>query len=347
MIAIAVLAVAAGAVGGYLLRGPTLAPPAPGSGSPVLSITAAGTLGTVFPSLADLLANESPGVESPFAAQLYEGSLAALGAVAQLHQAYDVAAAADFRLIPELLYPNYAAWQVVFASDPEVLVYDPTASALAGINATNWAEKIVAPGVVLGVANASIDPNGYNGIFVLELEGLETMGSLGALYGHFYSGGPGTLAQVDPATAREEPETAIATLLSTHVVQAAFTYRSFAVAHGLAYVPLPAGVDLGAMDPASVATYAQASTGILAANGSLTTVHGAPLAFAATVPTTAPNAALGALFIHLLVAPQGTALLNASGFVPIVPAWVEGPGALPAVLAPMVVPLPTDLAAEL
>ncbi len=347
MIAIALLCVLAGAVAGYVVRGPAPVPPGPASGSEVLSITAAGTLGTIFPAVGDLLANESPGVQSPFASQLYEGSLAALGAVAQLHQSYDVAAAADFRLIPQLLYPGYASWQVVFATDPEVLVYDPTAPALAGINATNWAQKIVASGIVLGVANASIDPNGYNGIFVLELEGLAANGSLAALYDHFYSGAPGTLATVNPATAREEPETAIAALLSTHVIQAAFTYRSFAVAHGLAYVPLPPGVDLGATDPGSVALYARASTQILAANGSLTVVDGAPLAFAATVPTTAPNAALGGLFVHLLVAPEGQALLNATGFVPVAPAWVEGPGPLPALLAPMVVPLPADLAAEI
>ena len=344
---LALVTLVAGGIAGYVLHGASPGPPAAGSGSPILSITAAGTLGTAFPTLADRLANESPGVASPVAAQQYEGSLAALNAIAQLHQRYDVAAAADFRLIPRLLYPADAAWQVVFATDPEVLVYDPSAAPLAGINASNWPAAIVRSGVVLGVANASTDPNGYNGIFVLELAGLALDGSAGALYGHFYAGAPGAFATVNPSTAREELETQIAPLLAAHVLQASFTYRSYAVVHGLAYVPLDPAYDLGATDPASVARYANASTEILAANGSLARVTGAPLAFAATVPTSAPNPDLGALFVHLLVSPEGAAVLAEEGFVPVAPAWSQGPGPLPALLAPMTVPLPTYLAAEI
>jgi molybdate/tungstate transport system substrate-binding protein len=347
VVAVAALAFVGGLVGGYALRGPgPPGAPGSGSGSPVLSLTAAGTLGTAFPLLAGMLQNESPGTQTPAAAQQYEGSLAALEAITATHGLYDVAATADFRLIPERLSPTYANWEVVFASDPEVLTYDPADAALAGINATNWPTLLTSSGVVLGVANASTDPNGYNEIFVLELEGLLLTGNASSLYAHFYSGPPGAPAVPDPATTKVEPETQVATLLQSGAVSAFITYRSYALTHHLAYVDLPAVVNLGSFDAADLAEYAKVSTEIVNATGGLAAVTGAPVAFAATVPRNAPNATLGDLFIHLVLSVPGEDVLAAGGFTPIVPGYSYGTGALPALLAPEVAPLPPLLAAE-
>src|SRR4029077_19119746 len=120
--------------------------------------------------VANLLSNETPGISVPIASQQYQGSLLALGAISDLHHTYDVAASADQRLISRMLEPTYASWMVAFATSPEVLAYDPTNSAFSGINTSNWATKIVEPGLHMGIANASTDPNGYNEIFVLQLE---------------------------------------------------------------------------------------------------------------------------------------------------------------------------------
>jgi molybdate/tungstate transport system substrate-binding protein len=344
----ACLCVAAGFFVGYESRGASPGPPGPASGSSVLSVSAAGTLGTVFPSLAALLANESPGVTAPMAAQQYQGSLAALRSISELHQFFDVAAAADFRLVPHLLSPDYASWEVAFASSPEALAYDPSAVALQGINSTNWAAEIQRPGVLLGVANASTDPNGYNGIFVLQLEGLLLNGSLPAVYSHFYSGAPGGFAVPNPASTREEPEAQAATLLSQHVVQAFIIYRSYAIAHHLAYVELDPAVNLGGFESTYLSTYARASTEILDPSGSLTPVRGAPVAFCATVPLNAPNATLGELFVHLLVSVQGSAILQSFGFQPLLPGYsFVMAGSLPPSLAPQTTPLPSPLVAEI
>jgi hypothetical protein len=56
----------------------------------------------------------------------------------------------------------------------------------------------------------------------------------------------------------------------------------------------------------------------------------------------APNPTLGAAFLHLLLSPQGAAILSQGGaFTPIFPGWSDHPGAVPSVLAPDVVGLPT------
>ncbi len=342
VVTVAVLCVIAGAFAGYVLRGGSGSSAAP-PGSPVLSITAAGTLGTIFPQVASLLVNESPDVQAPASAQQYQGSLAALAAITTLHAPYDVAAAADLRLIPKVLEPTWTDWEIVFASSPTVLAYDPSAPALAGINGTNWAGKIEASGVLLGVANASVDPNGYNAIFTLELQGLVFNGSLAAVYGHFFTTPPGSLAVANPATTRVVPETQAATLLGTHQVQAFLTYEAYATSHRLSYVALDPRVNLGSFDAALVSGYSQASTTILSGGGTALQT-GFPVAYAVTVPTNAPNATLGQLFVHLLISPAGLAFLEADGFVPLVPAQTDRITAVPALLRPDVAPLEAVLA---
>ena len=272
--------------------------------------------------------------------------LAALAAITALHGAYDVAAAADLRLIPQTLEPIWAGWEVVFASSPMVLAYDPSVAAFAGINGTNWVSRLEAPGTLLGVANASVDPNGYNAIFVLELQGLVFNGSLDAVYGHFFTTPPGSLAVANPATTRVVPETQAATLLQTHQVQAFLTYEAYATSHGLAYVSLDPRVNLGSFDPVRIAGYAQASTTLLTGSGTVVQT-GFPVAYGVTVPANAPNATLGQLFVHLLVSPPGRALLEANGFVPLVPAQADRVEALPALLRPDVVSLEPGLAQAL
>lgn len=326
-----------------------LAPPAARHAAEVrsstLSMVAAGTLGTVFGSAATAVASYLPGVSAPPSAQLYEGSLLALEAAKAAGASYDVAAAADYRLIPQVLEPSGASWEAVFGTTPEVLAYDPTVSALSGINASNWAAKMTQPGVVLGVANASTDPNGYNGIFVLQLEGLREGGTLSTIYGHFYTGAPGEVANPIAGKARIEPESQAATILGNHTVSAFLIYRSYAVAHRLAYVPLNGSVGLGDRSPGAIAFDAQAATSILAAGGTTTKVTGAPVAFAVTVPSNAANASLGIAFVQYLFSPAGTALLVSNGFDPVSPGWSDHPAAVPPELRPDVTSFPTGLPA--
>jgi molybdate/tungstate transport system substrate-binding protein len=343
---VAALALGAGLVAGFELHGSPSGAPSAGSGSSTLSVTAAGLLDGVFPAEASLLANETSGISTPTAAEQFEGSLTALEAISELHQPYDVAASADFRLIPLLLEPSYASWQVLFASSPLVLAYDAASPAMHGINSTNWPTVLTTPGVLLGLANASADPDGFNAIFALELEGLLTEGSLSALYDHFFTTPPGQLAVLNPATTRSVPETEAASLLSSGSIDAYFLYRAFAVSHHLSYLSLSPSVDLSNFSAAAIASYAQASTEILGPTGSLERVVGAPVAFTATVPANAPNATLGTLFVHLLLTPAGQALLAEQGFSPLEPALAQGTG-LPDWIGPLTSPLPAGLAAEL
>jgi molybdate/tungstate transport system substrate-binding protein len=340
------------AAGGAFAAGWYAHPSSSASGGPAtLAVVAAGSLspGALLPTLVHTFASETPGVNAPISAQLYEGSTAAATAIAGGGQPYDLFVSADYRVIPEDLEAptsTAASWEIVFASDPIVLAYGP---GLAGtIDSSNWPTTLEGAGVTLGTPNASADPLGANAIVALELEdSLEADG--GSFYGHFFSGGEGALAAPTSAV-KIVAENDAATALSTGEVDAYLIYQSYAKADNLSYLPLSGMVDLGATDRANVSRYGTASTTVLSGTGTKV-VHGAPSLFALTVPATAPDPALGLEFAAFLLSNATSSAWAADGFVPIVPAWSDHPGALPAVVsgAPPsgVAALPSYLAALL
>ena len=326
--AVVLLAFGAGLAGGWYLH-PTDGVPA----SATLSVVAAGSLAPILPSIAASFAKETPGVQAPVEAELFEGSTAAASALTLPGQPYDVFVAADFRVVPQHLEPpaaNVTGWEVVFAADPLVLAYDPGAAGLAGLNATNWYEKMVAPGVTLGAPNASTDPLGANAIFALELAD-ELTGAAGGLYGHFFSGGIGGFARPTAST-KIVAENVAATALATGEVSAYLVYRSYAEVNHLAFVALNSSVDLGGISPADVAAYARASTTVLQGSTS-GVVYASPVLFALTVPHNAPDYPLGLAFAEYLLSNATAVTWAADGFVPLAPLWTDQPSQLPGALA--------------
>jgi molybdate/tungstate transport system substrate-binding protein len=344
VVVVVVVAGAAGGVGffvGYEYRPSSVA-------NSTLSILAAGTLDTLFPQLADALVNETPGISAPSAAQTYEGSIDITAAITSLAATADVAAVADYRLVPQMLEPKFASYEVVFGTTPEVLAYNPDVPGFSGINSTNWPTKLIdtidngsAP---LGVWNASTDPNGYNEIFSMMLEGMiYDGGDVAAIYSHFYTGAPGSCAFPIAGKALYEHEAQAANLISTGVVSAVITYRAYAIVNHLTYVSFNPIVGLLANNTTALADYSKLSTSIIGSTGRFISVVPAPVLFSVTVPLNAENPALGAAFLHLLLSPQGTAILSEGGaFTPIVPGWTDrSVSTLPSVLQPDVVPLPS------
>jgi molybdate/tungstate transport system substrate-binding protein len=350
VVALIVVGAALGGIGfyaGYEYRGSPASNPG-ATANDTLSILGAGTLTDTFPMLASAFVNETPGVSAPSALQIYEGSLDITNAITQTHALTDVAAVADFRLIPQLLEPKYAAWEVVFAQTQEVLIYNSTVPAFSGVNSTNWGQKLVSDVTTsgnkpFGVWNASTDPNGYNEIFSMMLQGqLYEGGNASAVYGTLYSGAPGQYATPNPSTTILEHESQAANLIKNGIVSAVITYKAVAIQNHLPYVLLNPIVGLGANNSTALNDYKALSTKIIGANNTLVSVVPAPILFAATVPLNAPNAALGAEFLHLLLSPQGSAILSEDdAWTPVFPGWSNDPSAVPSVLAPDVTALPS------
>ncbi len=222
VVAIAVVAGVSGGVAGWYVHGPAKAGPV------TLEVIAAGSLSPtgLMPKLVSDFVAETPDVQAPLAAQLYQGSTADATQLAGGHQPYDLFVSADFRVIPEQLESpasTVASWEVAFAGDPLVLAYDSAATAFSGtVTAGNWYTDITKTGVTLGAPNASGDPLGADAILALELEdALENQS--GALYSHFFTGAEGALAGLTSA-AKAVTENDAATALNASEVQAYFVY---------------------------------------------------------------------------------------------------------------------------
>ncbi len=345
-VAVVVAVGISGFAGGWVLK-----PTSSSSGTQTLWVVGAGSLAPILPSFVSSFVNATPGVSSPVSAQLYEGSSTAASSLAGGNQPYDVFVAADFRTIPqdiETPAPSVASWEVVFASDPMVLAYAPSDSALAGINGANWYNVINHTGIILGAPNASSDPLGANAIFTLELQD-HAAGLGGALYSRFFTGAQGALAGPTSQTSYVSEDVA-GTALSSGEVDVFLIYRSFAVADHLAYVNLSSSVNLGNTSSTSVASYQGVSTTVLSGTGTKVE-KGAPVLFSLTVPSTAKSVALGELFAAYLLSNTTAAAWGHLGFVPLAPEWSDRPASVPAALAGSpptgVAPLPSYLAALL
>ena len=119
----------------------------------------------------------------------------------------------------------------------------------------------------LGVWNASSDPNGYNEIFSLQLQGLLYNSSPTLFYDTFYSGGAHAPAVANPLTTKVEHEAQAALLLKSGIVSAIITYRSYAVVNDLTYVSFNPIVGLEANNSSALADYSETNTTIYTSTG--------------------------------------------------------------------------------
>src|SRR5262252_4045164 len=97
------------------------------------------------------------------------GSLETARKLTELGKIPDVVAVADYEVIPLLLIPSHATWYAKFAHNRMVLAYEDRSRGAAEINASNWWQVITRPGVQVGRADPSLDPNGYRTLLVWQL----------------------------------------------------------------------------------------------------------------------------------------------------------------------------------
>ena len=126
-------------------------------------------------------------------------------------------------------------------------------------------------------------------------------------------------------------ESQLLALLEARAIDYAFIYRSTAEEHHLKIPALDDAVNLG--DAARAREYGRASTPVsMRGQGTASEVHGAPVVYGATIPTSAPNPAGAERLISLLLGDEGQRVLRRSGFMPLRPARCEPADAVPAAL---------------
>ncbi|HUZ75876.1 MAG TPA: extracellular solute-binding protein [Stellaceae bacterium] len=290
-----------------------------------LTIFAAGTLAVPFRAIDGQFERSDPGVTVE---PQFGGSVMMAKRITALHEPADILAVADYNVIPKYLFGQdgkggWTDWYVGFARNAITFVYTPKSKGAHDITPQNWYEVLARPGVEIGRSNPDTDPSGYQTLQMLSLA-------------EAYYKVPGLAQRVlanAPRRNIRDTETALISALQLGQIDYLAIYRSDAVQHHLESLKLPSEIDLS--DPARAHDYA---AGIAKTKSSA--LAGRPIVYAATIPAGAPHAALAAIYLALLLGPQGQAIIARDGFGAMKPPVAVNPEHAPPAVKALVKPWP-------
>jgi molybdate/tungstate transport system substrate-binding protein len=257
------------------------------------------------------------------------GSSKAARKVSDLKKPCDIMASADYKVIDKLLIPNYADWNIRFATNQLVLCYTAKSKYADEVNADNWYQILARKGVVWGHSDPNLDPCGYRSLMVLQLA--EKHYKDPGLYDRLVANRP--MQNVRPKSVE------LISLLQTGNMDYAWEYLSVAVQHKLKYVILPDQVNLGNYKYDSL--YAGAVVRVTGKKpGTFMEIKGQSCTYGVTLIKDAPNRQAAVAFLAYLLDPQGgLKVLKEMGQPPFVPCRVPTAAmldSLPAPLKPLV-----------
>lgn len=254
------------------------------------------------------------------------GSLDAIRKITDLRLPCDILVTADWRLLAKPR-PRIEPWAAIFAGNAMGLLYTPTSADAAKINARNWYQVLTGPGVRYGHSNPERDPAGYWTLILWQLAE------------RFYHA-PGLAARLaadcPPANIRPHNVDLIA-LLQSGDLDYYFGYASDARLGKLRFLALPAEINLGDINRRDAYAKAAVEVGSGAARHA---IHGAPVAYGATLAADAPHRALALEFLELMLTAPGREAAEQHGLRGYAqPYYVDAQGRMPAALRSLARPL--------
>lgn len=272
-----------------------------------LIIFHAGSLSVPFKQMKDEFQKENPDIEILMESA---GSVACARNIIDLKKDCDIMASADYTIIDQLLIPDYASWNIRFASNEMAIVYHPESKYSDIINAQNWYEILLKEDVYFGRANPNSDPCGYRALLTSQLS---------EKYYH-QAGFTDKIIAKDQEYIRPK-EVDLLALLESNTIDYLFLYRSVAQQHGLEYVILPDSVNL--KNPDLTDFYKTVKVDITGAEpGSTITQTGEPMVYGITVLENAPNKKLALKFIDFVLSKEGgMKIMEDNGQASMIPSY--------------------------
>jgi len=286
-----------------------------------LTIFHAGSLSVPFREVSALFEQHHPGVMVKAEAA---GSRDCARKISDLGRRCDVLASADYEVVKNLLMPEYADFNIRFATNEMAIVYTQNSRKCDEISSANWYNILLDDDVIFGRSDPNSDPCGYRTVMVFQLA-------------EKHYGVPG-LAEALAAKHGDKyirpKETDLLALLEAGEIDYLFIYRSVGQQHGLKTLRLPDEINL--RSPKLAGLYATATVQVTGKRpGELITRSGAPIVYSVTIPKAAPNRGLAEAYVALLLSPEGEAIMSKCGQVPIVPAQTLQYDRVPARLQPL------------
>jgi len=306
-------------VGLSLVAGCTKAPvERPTRVSTELTIFHAGSLSVPFREVSALFKQRHPGVTIKAEAA---GSRDCARKISDLGRSCDVFASADYEVVENLLMPEHADFNILFATNEMAIAYTAKSNKADEINLTNWYKILLDDDVNFGRADPNSDPCGYRTVMVFRLAQKHYQvpylaDDLIDKHGNKY---------IRPK------ETDLLALLEAGEIDYAFIYRSVAQQHGLKILRLPDPINL--RSPKLADLYRTARVTVTGKRpGEVITRTGRPIVYSVTIPNNAQNRGLAEAYVALLLSPEGQAIMRKYGQEPIVPAQTREYDRVPAKL---------------
>ena len=289
----------------------------------VLKVFCAGSLKIPLKNLSELY-KEKYGVDVYIEAS---GSVEAVRKITDLGKSADVLAVADYRLIPNYLYPKYAKWYIGFASNQIVLVYTNKSKYSGELAANNslWYDVLSKTGVRWGFSDPNKDPCGYRTVGVIGLASIyynksailkrlllrNTNFQAKIRNGSLEIDVPPSI-DIKSNTLSIRPKSVdLIALLETGSLDYAFEYKSVAIQHNLKYSELPPEINLG--DPEYGKFYSKVSVNILTGTNKERRMAMVPIIYGVTIPTSSSNKDLAIKFVQLLLSEEGRKVFSSLG----------------------------------
>ena len=248
------------------------------------------------------------------------GSATTIRKVTELKREGGVIGSADYKIVPKLMFPDYADWYIIFASNQMVLCYTEKSKFGKEVNAGNWYQLLQKEGVTYGRSDPDQDPCGYRTLMVWQLA--EKHYGVPGIYEKLY-GAKGDIMRAKSVD--------LIALLQSGDLDYAFEYSSVARQHGLKFVQLPEQINLSSAK--HEAFYAQAKVSIKGKKpGEKIDLTGEPILYAVTIPKNYPDQKKALSFVELLLNEKGVAALQATGQDAVRPAVASDKGKLPEAL---------------
>lgn len=308
-----------------------------------LSVFAAGSLSVPFTQLAQNFEKANPNINVQLK---FAGSVSLMREI-MTNGSADVYASADWTIIPQM-YPNYAKYDIGFASNQMALVYNnQTLNYLhiSSVNETNWYQILANPNCKFGFSDGNQDPAGYSALMVMALAniyyGQNVFQKLVQSNSNINLVQNGTQYYIQlPATTALQPntnkimiaakETDLLPYLESNQIQFLWIYRSDAIQKGLPYIQLPDEINMGSGNNTIINNYynkVHVYTGYGSSSQQLLNCH--TIVYGVTIPTSEQHSQAAAQFIKYLLETNGQNIMNNAGQTPIHPAYVDNATNIP------------------
>ncbi len=279
-----------------------------------LPVFIAGSLSVPFKAVAKEYNRQYPNVDVQIEGG---GSATTIRKVTELKRECGIIGSADYKIVPKLMFPDYADWYIIFASNQMVLCFTEKSKYAKEINADNWHQLLQKDGVTYGRSDPDQDPCGYRTLMLWQLA--EKHYNVNGMYNKLYG------AKGDTMRAKSVD---LIALLQSGDLDYAFEYDSVAKQHGLKYITLPGRINLSSANHEGF--YSRAKVRIKGKKpGETIELTGEPILYAITIPRNFPDQKKAISWVDFLLSDRGIKAMDASGQSSVRPAVASDKSKLP------------------